>query len=177
MADPLPQSPVARTYRNKIAEAEQSTGYQDENPSGAWGRYQLTPIARRDIGLERSDGSLTGKYGVNTKKEFLNDPVAQEKAFADVMKRNEEQLRAKKNNAVQYISQQIDGVKAKFKISLSGLLAAAHREGARAVRQYLDHQKANKWVSNPKTFPAGPKVFKSIETRLRVFENISHKTP
>ncbi len=177
LADPLPQSPVAWTYRNEIAKAEQSTGYQDENPSGAWGRYQLTPIARQDIGLERRDGSLTGKYGVNTKKEFLNDPVAQEKAFADVMKRNEQQLRAKKNNAVQYLGQQVDGVKAKFKISLSGLLAAAHREGARAVRQYLDHQKANKWVSNPKTFPSGPKIFKSIETRLRVFENISHKSP
>ena len=175
LADPLPQSPVAWSYRNEIAKAEQSKNYQALSPSGeAWGRYQLTPIARRDIGLERLDGSLTGKYGVNTKKEFLNDPVAQEQAFADVMKRNEEQLRDKNNNTVQYIGQQIDGVKAKFKISLSGLLAAAHRRGAGAVRQYLDHQKANKWISNPKTFPAGPRIFKSIETRLRTFENISH---
>jgi hypothetical protein len=177
LADPLPQSPVAWTYRNKIAEAEQSTGYQDENPSGAWGRYQLTPIARQDIGLERLDGSLTGKYGVNTKKEFLNDPVAQEQAFADVMKRNEEQLRAKNNNSVQHLGRQIDGIKAKFKISMSGLLAAAHREGAEQVKRYLDHQKANKWISNPKTFPPGARIFKSIETRLRVFENISHKSP
>ena len=135
----------------------------------------MTPTARRDIGLERLDGSLTGKYGVNTKKEFLNDPVAQEKAFADVMKRNEEQLRA--NDSTRVINQQIDGIKAKFKVSLSGLLAAAHRRGARAVRQYLDHQKANKWISNPKTFPPGARIFKSIETRLRVFENISHKVP
>ncbi|MCH8197041.1 MAG: hypothetical protein IH904_03060 [Proteobacteria bacterium] len=178
LVDPLPQSPVSKRFRDEIAKAEQSTGYQDENPSSrAWGRYQLTPIARQDIGLERRDGSLTGKYGVNTKKEFLNDPVAQEKAFADVMKRNEEQLRVKKNNAVQYLGQQIDGVKAKFKISSSGLLAAAYREGARAVRQYLDHQKANKWVSNPKIFPAGSNIFRSIETRLRVFENIPHKSP
>ena len=175
LADPLPQSPVAWTYRNEIAKAEQSKSYQALSPSGeAWGRYQLTPIARQDIGLERLDGSLTGKYGVNTKNEFLNDPVAQEKAFADVMKRNEEQLRAKNNNAVQHLGRHIDGIKAKFKISLSGLLAAAHREGAEQVKRYLDHQKAQKWVSRPKTFPAGPRIFKSIETRLRTFENISH---
>ncbi len=178
LVDPLPQSPVSKRFRDEIAKAEQSKSYQDENPSsGAWGRYQLTPTARRDIGLERLDGSLTGKYGVNTKKEFLNDPVAQEKAFADVMKRNEQQLRAKNNNAVQHLGRQIDGIKAKFKISMSGLLAAAHRRGAGAVRQHLDHQKANKWVSNPKTFPAGADVFKSIETRLRVFENTPHKAP
>ena len=136
----------------------------------------MTPIARRDIGLERRDGSLTGKYGVNTKKEFLNDPVAQEKAFADVMKRNEEQLRA--NDATRVINQQIDGIKAKFKISLSGLLAAAHREGAEQVKRYLDHQKAQKWITDPKTFP--PKVaqkFINIETRLRTFENLSHRVP
>ena len=174
LVDPLPQSPVSKRFRDEIAKAEQSKSYQDENPSGAWGRYQLTPIARQDIGLERRDGSLTGKYGVNTKKEFLNDPVAQEKAFADVMKRNEEQLRAKNNNAVQHLGRQIDGIKAKFKISMSGLLAAAHREGAEQVKSYLDHQKAQKWVSRPKTFPAGPRIFKSIETRLRTFENISH---
>jgi len=174
----LPQSPVAWTYRNEIAKAERSKGYDDENPSSkAWGRYQLTPTARQDIGLERRDGSLIPKYGINTKEEFLESPVAQEKAFVDVMKRNEEQLRAKNNNAVQYLGQQIDGIKAKFKITLSGLLAAAHREGAEQVKRYLEHQKAQKWVSRPKTFPAGPRIFKSIETRLRVFENISHKAP
>ena len=129
--------------------------------------------------MERRDGSWNSKvYGVRTKGEFLNDPVAQEKAFADVMKRNEEQLRAKKNNAVQYLGQQIDGVKAKFKITLSGLLAAAHREGAEQVKRYLDHQKARKWITDPKSFP--PKLaqkFLNIETRLRTFENISHRAP
>ena len=162
------------TYRNKIAEAELSKNYQEFNPSGpAWGRYQITKAGLIDAGFMKPDGSWTG--GVKDGQDFLNKPKIQEQAFANLMEANERFL--KNNGSKNFLNQQIDGVKAKFRISSSGLLAAAHREGAKQVRRYLKHQKAINWISNPKTFPAGPKIFKSIETRLRVFENISHKAP
>ena len=51
--------------------------------------------------------------------------------------------------------------------------AAAHRQGAGMVKQYLDHQRRHNWTTNPKTFPKNKKdQFLSVETRLREFQNV-----
>ena len=55
----------------------------------------------------------------------------------------------------------------------SGLLAAAHRQGAGMVKRYLDHQRRHNWTTNPKTFPKNKKdQFLSVETRLREFQKV-----
>lgn len=137
----------------------------------------MTPDGLKDAGFMKPDGSWTG--GVKDGQDFLNKPKIQEQAFANLMKANERFL--KNNGSTKFLNQQVDGIKAQFKISLSGLLAAAHREGAKQVRRYLEHQKAHGWKSDPTTFPKNPpdraQRFLNIETRLRKFENISHKAP
>ncbi len=58
-------------------------------------------------------------------------------------------------------------------VTESGLLAAAHRQGAGMVKQYLDHQRRHNWTTNPKTFPKNKKdQFLGVETRLREFQNV-----
>ena len=107
LADPWPQSPISKRYRDAIAKAEKSKSYQEFNPAGpAWGRYQLTPDGLEDAGMTRPDGSWTGKYGVKTAQDFLNSPKAQEQAFSDYMKANQGHL--KNNSSTKYIGQQID---------------------------------------------------------------------
>ena len=172
--DPLPQSHLPLQFRNMIAERESTAlgGYQAHNPSGkAWGRYQLTRAGRKQIGLEHDDGSLTGKYGVHSRQDFLNDPVAQERAFLDLVSSDVQGLR--RNGAVDFIGQEIDGILAKFTVSMNSLVAAAHRWGPRGTKQYLLHQQKHGWKSDASTFPANLKdQFLAIEKRLREFEKI-----
>jgi hypothetical protein len=71
------------------------------------------------------------------------------------------------------VSFDVSGVKAQITVTESGLLAAAHRQGAGMVKQYLDHQRRHNWTTNPKTFPKNKKnQFLSVETRLREFQNV-----
>lgn len=174
--DPLPQSHIPLQFRNMIAKREsRDRGYQAFNPwdGGVWGRYQLTKKGRRQIGLERANGKLTGKYGVHSFQDFMNDPIAQERAFLDYILDNARQLRS--NRAVDFIGQRIDGIAAKFTITMDGLVAAAHRWGAGGTKTYLSHLQKHGWKSDPGTFPAGKEDrFKAIETRLREFENIAY---
>lgn len=176
--DPLPQSHIALQFRNMIAAREsRDRGYQSFNPGdgGAWGRYQLTKKGREQIGLESTKGKLTGKYDVQNIQDFMNDPIAQERAFLDYILDNAEQLR--KNRTVDFIGQEIDGIAAKFTITMDGLVAAAHRWGAKGTKTYLLHLQKHGWKSDASTFPGGEEgeaKFKAIETRLREFENISY---
>jgi hypothetical protein len=163
-------------FRQGLAEAERSAehknhGYQQRNQgSNALGRYQFTEKALIDVGLKTSDGQWTGKYGIRTDQDFLNDPEVQERALSDYLARNEIQLQQK--GAKRFIGQTIAGERGRFTITEAGLASAAHRRGAEGVRQYLDHQRNNGWTSD---FSKLPKVqrdkFMEIETRLRTFQH------
>jgi hypothetical protein len=173
--NPWPETPVTREFRDAIHQRESAKGnYQAVNSSGdAWGRYQLTKIARKQIGIEDENGKPTGKYGIHNREDFLNNPTAQEKAFADYMKDNKRLL--KSNGALGRAGQKIEGIKGKITITESGLLAAAHREGATAVKRYLVHQEAHGWESNFSDLDKKPRqTFLRVETRLREFEGIPH---
>ncbi|MBT4769091.1 MAG: hypothetical protein HOO00_01005 [Rhodospirillaceae bacterium] len=176
--NPWPETPVAAEFRHQIHKKEsRDENYDAKHPNDrAWGRYQMTPIALQDVGMMDTNEKWTGKYGVYNKDDFLGNQKAQEKVMADYMKRNREIL--EKNGALQFEGQKFNGVKAEIIVTESGLLAAAHRQGAPAVRNYLNHQKRNNWVSDPEGFPPKKKdQFLSIETRLREFQNITHKKP
>lgn len=90
-------------------------------------------------------GNWTGKYGVHSPAEFLADPEAQENALTDYLNDNIRLLHA--NDAVAYIGETIDGLKARFPVTLAGLIAAAHREGAPATAHYLDRIAAKRFTS------------------------------
>ena len=172
--DPWPASPVSKRFRKEIHERESIKGNYGAVNRDAWGRYQLTEIARKQIGLQRKDGSFTGKYGVNSRDEFLKNPKAQEQALADYIADNLRQLKAK--GATGKIGQEISGIKAKFRITENGLLAAAHRAGPGATSLYLKHLERHGWKSDPSTFPTRLRdPFLTVETRLREFESIAHK--
>jgi hypothetical protein len=83
---------------------------------------------------------------------------------------NERQLKA--NGAFAHIGETIDGLKARFPVTRAGVMAAAHREGAPATKDYLTRIKANRLTS--KGLPLKPPD-RPIETRLRTFSETSYE--
>ncbi len=136
----------------------------------ALGRYQLTPVSLRAAGMMDQTGNWTGKYSVHSRAEFLADPEVQEKALTDYLDDLERQLRA--NGAFAHIGETIDGLKARFPVTRAGIIAAAHREGARATADYLDRVEAHGFTSKGlRLKPEDP----PIETRLRTFSGARYE--
>lgn len=148
-------------------------GMSGQPGSSALGRYQLLRDPLIDAGWrDRVSSAWSARArsaGVTSDAEFLANPVAQETAFNDVLRANERQLRA--NGAMGFDGQRLTGLRGgEVPITEAGLAAAAHREGARTVRRYLDHRAAN--------LPAPPAIagrrgdlsrFNEVERRLQGF--------
>jgi hypothetical protein len=96
--------------------------------------------------------------------EFLADPEAPEKALTDYLADLERQLHA--NGAFAHIGERINGLQARFPVTRAGIIAAAHREGARRTVDYLNRIKANSLTSNGIPLKSWDP---DIETRLRTF--------
>ena len=151
-ASPTPrawESQPNADFRNRLAIAEKTaqkaaSGYGEmldrADSQGrrhiALGRYQMTPTALQAAGMIDANGNWTEKYGIHSRTEFLTDPEAQENALTDYLTDTERQLRA--NGAFTHIGETIDGLKARFPVTRAGIVAAAHREGAPATRDYLN---------------------------------------
>jgi hypothetical protein len=149
-------------------------GMRGQQPgSTALGRYQLLRDPLIDAEWrDRVTGAWTPRAraaGVTSDAEFLANPAAQEAAFNDVMRQNERQLRA--NGSTRLVGQQVPGLRdGPVPITDAGLAAAAHREGARTVRRYLDHRSAN--LPAPASIPGRRgdlSRFNEVERRLREF--------
>ncbi len=90
-------------------------------------------------------GTWTGKHGINSKAEFLNSPYIQEKAIREafaVYWQDINYLMQKKGQSIEsYLSQlktfNEQGNAKKIKITLSGIIAAAHLKGADKVVDLL----------------------------------------
>ena len=160
-------------FRQKIAERESTAqrpdnGYGAESPSGkALGRYQMQKDALIDGGWKDRDGTWSEKAneaGIRTDKDFLANPDAQEQAFTDALQAYHDQL--SNDGARSYVGQTVkDSTGNPLVVAEAGILAAAHKQGARAVRQYLDpvartHLK--------------PQQLKNIEGRLRYAADIPY---
>jgi hypothetical protein len=182
--DPYPDSPLDFDFRDALAKAEHShgkpdDGYGERTPDDkALGRYQMTEDALKDAGFkDLKTGEWTEKahdLGVASTEDFLKNPLAQEIALADSTDKKDGFL--KDNGAKDYLGQTIEGIKGDFEITEAGLAAAAHREGAKGTKEYLDHLKNHDWKSDPETFPSGKdKEFRAIETRLRTFEQVPYR--
>lgn len=179
--DPWPRSPIPATFRNQLHLLESrggpNQGYGARHAvSGALGRYQLTPAAQIEAGLRNADRTWNenNAFGVRNEQEFLNNPRAQEEALAAYLTEIERQLR--RNGSTSLIGQPIAGLRGRITLSLSGLVAAGHRHGARGVRDYLAHQREHGWRSNFDRLPAGTaRTYREIESRLRVFERVPYR--
>ncbi|PJI37498.1 peptidoglycan-binding domain-containing protein [Ferrovibrio sp.] len=192
--DAWADSPIHADFRKEIhrkeSEGAGNSGYAASN-NGAYGRYQMRVPALKDAGLIDRDGNWTGKYGLNSFEDFLRQPEAQERAFADFMARTEGYVR---QIAPGYEGSRIEGARAPFEVTESGLVAAAHRQGAAMLVPYFEFQQDNNWksgnfekisdsvaaqiaklqdgVANPQS---ADKVLRSIETRLREFSGIPYR--
>lgn len=147
-------------------------GMRGQPGSSALGRYQLLRRPLADAGWRDPEtGAWTSRArsaGVTSDAEFLANPAAQEAAFNDVMRRNEEQLTA--NGAMRFLGQQVPGLRGgPVTVTEAGLAAAAHREGAGAVRRYLAHRAANLPPPASVSGRGDLSSFNEIERRLRAF--------
>lgn len=132
-------------FRQKLAEKESTAtapnnGYGVRAQNGALGRYQMLPKALIDAGWKNSDGSWTekaGEAGVKNDNDFLKNPDAQEQALTDVLEKYHGEL--KRDGALDYVGKTItDSAGNALTVTEAGLMAAAHKQGAHAVRIYLD---------------------------------------
>ena len=177
--------PVSRDFADAIAQRESlgSGGYRAVNPDGpALGRYQMRRIALQSVGFKDPEGRWTGALGVGNEGEFLNNPAAQDIAFAGYMRVLREELERRRvldRIGVRLTAQ--DG--RSITVTNAGLIAAGHREGSYAVKAYLDFAGSKGWSTYGTAFPTGnvpgtrrllADSFAQIEDRLADFENIGY---
>lgn len=134
---------TSKEYFDYIAETESSNNYKSENKYGYLGRYQMGEMALDDAGyykinkqnhsehFNKWNGKFTGKDGIYSKKDFLNNPQAQENAIRAYYKKNWQSI--KNCHLDEYIGKNINGTI----ITESGLLAGAHLKGVGGLNSYL----------------------------------------
>ena len=125
--------------------------------------------ALEDALYRDSQGDWTGHHGISSRDDFLDSPRVQEQAIADYLETVRGYLET--NKAAKRIDQNIIGIKAPFTVTESGLVAAAHGQGAEGVRQYLDYLESMGWKSDVDKIADEDtrRKFLAIETRLRRF--------
>lgn len=126
-------------FLGALAKMESGGNYKAFNKYGYAGKYQMGEMAMIDAGYYIKKGNFnndwsgifTGKDGVYSITDFLNNPQAQENAQIIFKKRQWGYLKAV--GADKYIGKVING----YTITKSGLLAGAHLKGAGCVINYL----------------------------------------
>ena len=168
------QSPIKQGWRDEIAKHESSGNYQAKNGQ-ALGRYQLGNSALVEAGYRDKAGNWLGKDGVKNEADFLNNPQAQENALASYLSVYENRLR--RNGSLSSLGHQYPGKLGKgITITDRGLLAAAHRVGPSAVRDYITYQKKTGWKSNFSNLTKTEREkYERVETRLRLFQVIPYR--
>ena len=127
-------------FLNDLGARESGGNYKAFNKYGYAGKYQMGESALVDAGYYKKpsgkynndwSGVFTGKDGVKSIQDFLNNSQAQENAQIIFKKRQWGYLKAV--GADKYIGKTING----YIITASGLLAGAHLKGAGSVIKYL----------------------------------------
>ena len=127
------------TYYNAIGKRESGNNYKSVNSVGYIGKYQMGEAAMIDAGYYKKSsrnynndwsGQFTGKDGVYSVEDFLNNPKAQENAMH--IYKNKQWGYIKKF-APTYSGKIINGKP----VTYSGMLAATHLLGQQALEDYL----------------------------------------
>ncbi len=125
-------------FYNDLGARESSGNYKAVNQSGYIGKYQMGEAAMVDAGYYKPkksynnkwDAEFTGKDGVFSVEDFLNNPQAQENA--------QHTYKAKQWQYIKGFAQPYDGTTINnIPITQSGMLAATHLVGQGALYRYL----------------------------------------
>ena len=156
---------------------ESKNNYKAYNSSGggigALGMYQIRKGGLIDAGYLTKDNKWTGKNGIKSMEDFLNNPKVQEMAFDEYMKVQYRYL--SHFGETKYVGAEFKGVKSNFKVTNTGLLAAIHRTGIDYLNKFFKNLEKDK---NGMYYMDYNKIqnkdlrtkFLWIETRLREFE-------
>lgn len=133
-------------FKKTLKQRESSGNSKAVNDLGYSGGYQFGTNALVDTGYMKkmpkgykggqsswmkNPKAWTGKDGIKSQKDFLNNPDTQEKAMDDYINVQKRYLKSK--GAWDYVGKTVDGVP----ITEEALLAAAHLKGAGGVAQAL----------------------------------------
>ena len=124
-----------------LAFRESSNDYQARNSLNYLGKYQMGEYALEEAGyyhkpvnaIRNNDwkGTFTGKDGVYSVQDFLNNKRAQENAVRAYHKKSWERL--KNSNIEQYLGKEIKGIE----ISPASLIAGCHLQGVPFMVNYV----------------------------------------
>jgi hypothetical protein len=120
-----------KDFKEKLAQRESSGDYKAKNKLGYLGKYQFGKLALIDAGYKDKKGNWTGKDGVKSEEDFLNNKEAQENAMDKYTGLQRKYLR--RHGASKFIGKEFKGVP----ITESGLVAAAHLVGAKKLSKSL----------------------------------------
>ena len=147
----------------------------DNQGVGAVGKYQFRKPAFQETGFMDKNGNFTGKDGINSVSDFLNNPKVQEKAIRELLKKNYNYMINYK--VLHLLGNTLSGKIADFPITISGMLAASHKEGGPMTAKYLISLEKNKdglyYLPYHKYKGNTLRSFLAIETRLREFSNLN----
>lgn len=166
---------LSNNFFDFLAEKESSNDYtkilDDKKGIGAIGKYQFRMPALQETGYIDSKGKWTGKDGIYSVDDFRYNLQVQEKAVRILTDKNYHYMHNYK--VLHFLGQNIKGRVADFPITISGMLAASHKEGAKKVAQYLNSlEKDNNeqyYLPYDKLNGDALRSFLAVETRLREF--------
>ena len=166
-------------FYSTLGYKESSNDYKkrlnDNQGVGAVGKYQFRKPAFQEIGFMDKNGNFTGKDGVNSISDFINTPKVQEKAVRELLKKNYNYMINYK--VLHLLGNTISGKIADFPITISGMLAASHKEGGPMTAKYLKSLEKNKdglyYLPYHKYNGNTLRSFLAIETRLREFSALN----
>jgi hypothetical protein len=127
-------------YLNGLGQRESGNNYSKVNSLGYLGKYQFGAKALEDLGLLRTGASKlgtvdavlsnpdnwSGRYGISSRQDWLNNPTVQEKVMIDYTNRN-------------FAGLQRRGIitSSSTPSEISGYLAGAHLGGPGGVQAFL----------------------------------------
>jgi len=143
---------------------------KDGSGVGALGKYQFRKPALEETGYIKY-GKFTGKDGIYNADDFIKNPKIQEKAVREFAEKNYRYL-----NNYKLLSKTGDTIAGKvsnFPVTISGMIAAAHKEGAPMVSKYFNslekNDKGQYYIDYSKYSGNTLRGFLAIETRLRTY--------
>lgn len=120
-----------KDFKEKLAQRESSGDYKAKNKLGYLGKYQFGKLALIDAGYKDKKGNWTGKDGIKSEEDFLNNKEAQESAMDRYTKLQRGYL--KSHGGSDFIGKEFKGIP----VTESGLVAAAHLVGAKKLSESL----------------------------------------
>ena len=134
------KSAKEESFLKSLSTRESNNNYKATN-GHYHGAYQLGNMAFKDTGYKDKAGNWTGKDGINSLSDYMNNSGVQDKAAQELMNKNWGYLNAKPvktENGKEIFAKDLVGTSiGGVTITESGLLAAAHLGGAGSARQML----------------------------------------